>query len=245
MSNELVVPTVNFGELLNVNTGELAALKDIASSRFIPYMRLFSGGAEVLQGNVPAGTYGSPQSDGKILSFGKTVDLIPVAMRPMAMRTEGGQTIVTYDVSSDLFKQIEAAANVKGGGSDMNPNKHGPVYLFFEKSSKKFYTLFGYTASWKRVHADIADALPGQFGGKGPNPLTLSSKWVEVKSAKGDFAWWAPVVSPAAGGFSAIGEEALAVFNEGALATAQKFLDEKGTEVEVAPPAAATGGRKR
>jgi len=195
MSNELV--PVDLSQLPSTQLGSDDAFADLAKGGdFLARLQLYSKGSAVDQQLIAPGHWGIPESAEDITDLGESIDVLPLARRPKALdMNDRDAVIAAYDMESDEFKRIMAAAQGKDSGC-----MYGPSFLVIERSTGRFLEYFCGTKSTRSEAKKIYPFLPltpGDIEARGldgvdphgPLPVTLRVKYIKKK-----FSWHAPVV---------------------------------------------------
>lgn len=217
------------------------------SSSFLPRLQLYTKGAAVNKRLIRPGEYGIPESAEEITVLGDAVDCLVLARRPKAVDLNDTEAIVnSYDVQSDLFKDIAAR-------SDQPDSKcmYGPSFLLIERTTGRFVEFFCGTKSARSeagkiypfcplTEADIKiKAAQGADVSKlephGPLAMTLQSRLVE----KGSWNWHVPVVLPCSTPFTRLPKP------EVIIAEITKFLSVKSEGPEKVTKEEVKGRRTR
>jgi hypothetical protein len=193
---------------------------EMRSASYLPRVSLLtSNSKDVKSGDVSANIYRFESGDIKTV-LGKTVDIVPLAVRFTAVLTDDGEgnflSVHTMKASTDaLFQQIKATSEKDGFGSGA---MFGPEFLIWVPSLGKFASFFCNNKSARNMAAGIKDLI-----GKA---ATLSSKM--AKNSK--FEWYVPAIAESNVPVTNVPDEAVTV------ATIEKFTSAKGSDLE---PAAA------
>lgn len=208
---------------------------------FLKRIQLYSKGDAVNNKLIGIGEYGSPVNAKKIISFGDSMDVLVLAVRPKAIDMSDKEAIVTsYDPTSESFKEIRRIAD---SGVPNNGCQYGLEFLFIERTTGDFYSyLFG-SKSTRPIAAEVYTFLPcsqerydalkaagknvSQLTVQDPQPMTMK---VEVVSNKKG-SWHVPVIHPCSTPFENL-PPAERIKQE-----IEKFTTEKGNGVEKAEKA--------
>jgi len=142
--------------------------------------------------------------------MGETIDMLPIAIRAKAMDVND-EVITSFDKECELFKRIVVDSDVKDSGC-----MFGPEFLVYVPALEKFATVFCGSKSFRREARALRNMLT--------KPVTLSSKLVETKR----YSWQTPVCTSCQTPFDVPGSDELSE-------NIEKFMNEKGTDVEEAP----------
>lgn len=185
MSNELATTQTVPTQLPAVSQASLDMLGAMTTAgSFLSRMRLFTKGKAVNQGLVSPGEFGIQESEDRVTRLGKSIDVIVIAVRAKASDFSDLDNIInSYDMASDEFKRIQAAADVKG--EDGSSASWGPSFLLYERNSKRFLEWHTNTASARREAGKLGPFLQSQ------KPCTLGVRLAE----KGKFSWHCPTVN--------------------------------------------------
>jgi hypothetical protein len=108
------------------------------STNSIGHLQLFIRDEAVRKGLIPAGNYGIPESDEKIIDLGDRVDLIPLARRSRAIDMSNPKApIVSFGIDSKDFKRIMAKA-----ADPKSRCQFGISFLVYERSADRFLEFF-------------------------------------------------------------------------------------------------------
>lgn len=112
--------------------------KTAKSSDFLDYLSLVTSSTEKgKSGDFPINNFAVVSGD-NYDDLGKEVDALVLDWRPLAMQTGGDTLISTNDVNDPEFDRIKNLAdNTKDSGC-----MHGPQFLLYLPSRKKFVTMF-------------------------------------------------------------------------------------------------------
>jgi hypothetical protein len=195
LTNSLNLPALASDDVYN----------DLAKSNdFLGRLQLYTKGSAVNRKLISPGEYGIPEGDDEITRLGDSVDVLVLARRPKAIDLSDREAIiVSYDPTSETFKDIQARSNEPDSGC-----MYGVSFLVIERTTGRFLEFFCGTKSTRSEAGKIYGFLPltqqqidalaerGQDVSKlqphGPLPMTLKSKLVE----KGKYSWHVPVVLP-------------------------------------------------
>ena len=176
------------------------AMGDVGFDAVNPMGRicLFSKGKTVSTGLIEAGNFGIVESDDSIVCLGDKIDLIPFAVRLMAIDvTDSKKPVTCYDPESREFNRIASAA------SDYNSHcMYGRSFLVFERTSERFHEFFCGAKSSRTAAREIASYLPlteadkqhrkmTEVQPRGPAAITLLAR----ANKKGIGRWYFPVVA--------------------------------------------------
>lgn len=230
MSDSTGLVPFDFSQLPSTQLGPDEVFNDLAKSGdFLGRMQLYTKGKAINRGLIPPGHYGVPESGEDITDLGDSVDILPLARRPKAMDLSDKEAIiVSYDVNSEEFQQIEAMANEKDSSC-----MYGPSFLVYERSTGRFFEFFCGSKSSRGESKKLFPFLPLttkdiELRGltdqepHGPIPATLKVKLVE----KGTFSWHAPAIVKCSTPFSNL--PAMEVI----VKEIEKFTSAKGSSVE-------------
>jgi hypothetical protein len=234
MSENALVP-VNFEQLPSTQIGTDDQFAELAKGGdYIGRIQLYTKSKANIEGLIPTGHYGIPESEKEIIDLGASVDLIPLARRPKAIdMTDMEALVISYDMESDVFKSIAERST--------QTNSHcqfGPSFLVFERSTCRFLEFFCGNKS-SRIEAkklfpflplseadikakaaagnDVTDLKP-----HGPILVTLKTKVAENRKG----IWHAPVVLPCGSLFTKVPTQ------ERVVREIQRFLAPKDNGVE-------------
>lgn len=229
MSNELTTFSVdNLPAVSDKMFGELAAVAK--GGDFLERIQLVTKGKYVDNEKIAPGHWGVPQPGGEeIIDLGKSIDIIPFAVRAKALDVSDKSAIVSnYDIESDDFKRIQNAPKNSGC-------MWGPSFLVLERNTGKLYELFLGNASGRQEAGKLRPFLPGGAG-PNPSPATLGIRYKKTP----EYGWHVPVVTKCSEPFTK--GPTNAQINE----AIQKFLSEKGGIEKVSEKEAeAQSGRAR
>jgi hypothetical protein len=201
MSNENELVPIDQTQLPVATMGSDDGFGELAKGAdFLGRLQLFSKGIAINKNLIAPGTWGIPEGDDVITTIGKSVDVVPFARRPKAIDLHDTNAIITnYDMKSDEFNRIKAAAGQQNSGC-----MYGPSFLVYERTTGRFLEWFCGTKSTRgeankmypflRVtEADIV-ARPALEGTEphDAHPFTMNVKLVE----KNTWSWHVPVVIP-------------------------------------------------
>ncbi len=140
------------------NTATLPALPDdkaldaVASTSFLPRIQLMtSNSAQCKSGKIPINTYVLVRGGQNFVQLGQSVDVIPLHWRAKALRTTGGEVVISYDAESPLFMAIKERSAQKNSGC-----MYGPEFLLWVPQSKCFATLFMGSVSARREARNLS-----------------------------------------------------------------------------------------
>lgn len=177
------------------NMKQLDALSK--ATDFLPRIQLYTKGKAIDKDLIEKGHYGIPRSGDQIDDLGKSIDVIPLALKAKAIdMSDPENLIISNDVDSEEFKRIEEMASTPNSGCAV-----GPTYLVYERSTGSFYEFFCGSKSAIRESVKINQYLPvtplmiqeNLTKEKEPRfakPLTLGVQLLE----KGNWTWHAPRV---------------------------------------------------
>lgn len=148
-----------------------------AVRRYLPRMRLFTLKAGAVANGLTE--LGFSLVEGEDYTFlGKDVDVLPLAIRPLALDTKAQpKPMFSHDVNSPVFKDIAERAQGKDSGCLC-----GPEFLLWIPSHSTFST---YLLGSKTDHYVFA-ALKGLLG----KPAQIKTKLIK----KASFSWHGPDV---------------------------------------------------
>jgi hypothetical protein len=203
MSQELAV--LDLSQLPSTQLGSDEAFDDLAKgAEFLKYAKLYSKGKPIDTGKIRPGHWGIPDGDENIIDLGDSIDILPLARRPKAMdSSDKSAVVVSYDETSQAFKEIQAKALEKDSGC-----QHGISFLVWERSTRQFLEIWFSSKSVRPEAKNLYPFLPlsqadidrkaaaqGDVTGLVPHgtlPVTLKVRLAENKQS--GFTWHVPVV---------------------------------------------------
>ncbi|TRZ53742.1 MAG: hypothetical protein D4S01_00690 [Dehalococcoidia bacterium] len=152
-----------------------------SSKAYLPRLQLMtSNSASCKAGDFPVNHYARVH-DSAELDLDVTVDCLVCAWRPLALETQAENGVnAFYDPKSDDFIRVQAAADVKTSGDEINGNLYGPQFLLWLPAQKEFVAFFMSSPTARRASPSVK-ALIGKAA-------TLGSKKIVGKK----FSWFGP-----------------------------------------------------
>lgn len=183
MANE-IVQSENVGQLVDVSEFGLPATYDdklfteMSKSSFLPRLQLCgSNSTLVKEEKIAIAHYAIVAGKNDFRDLGKSVDLIPLSIRFVAVRMADGQVATFYDPQSDDFKQVQEESSQQDSMC-----MYGPQFLVWIPQAGEFASfLFGS----KSTRQEARKMRP--FLGRA---CTLKSKLVNYQK----YSWHVPVV---------------------------------------------------
>jgi hypothetical protein len=173
---QLIIPGLDASNL--IVGGD--ALDSIATQNILPSLRINALNSEdTANGTIPAGSWTLVNNKNKT-TLGKTIDVLPLAVRSMAIDMSGQGTTVVHDSESQAFRDIVAKANNSPPGQRKQA-MYGPQILMVH--DQQLVTLFCANQSMMGIYASIKASLMRW--------VTLTSDL--TKSKKGQY--FAPIFS--------------------------------------------------
>jgi hypothetical protein len=202
MSTSLIPADVlSGGGAISVAVDRESLVRTFSSAKFLRRLELKSKGKLIDTGKVKPGHYAVIKSSDDADDLGESIDVLVLDARAKAIDMSEGQVIVSYDIGSDVFQDIQQRSGLKDSHCQA-----GASFLVAERSTGQLYEMFLGSESNQKETGVFVDALAiteeeikaKNLKGKkphGPLVLTLKSKHVISKKNK-SWAWF--VIVPTA-----------------------------------------------
>lgn len=147
----------------------------IVSNSFLPYLKFFYGMSDLCkQKKFPSDTFGMVEGMSDPQQLGEKVDVLFLAVRPLALDLSGEKPVRCNDMESNVYKSIKERADNGGYGSNC---LYGPEFLIYLVGQDKLATFHLGNKSLRFLGVKIMAFLPQE--GKQVSGATLSTEWVE------------------------------------------------------------------
>jgi hypothetical protein len=206
------------GELINpgiagtVKTDDEAFGLTTASNTYLPRLQLMTSNSQKCKdGEFPINNF--TLTDSTVFDdLGKEVDVLVLAWRPFALDTSGDSIISAYDPATEIFQKIVEKADTTQNSGCI----HGPQFLVWVPSKKKFATLTFGSVSARKEAATVKNLMH--------KACTLKGKKIETKK----YTWYVTTGVPCNTPFDLPAEDQYK-------AQIEKFINPPASEVEAAP----------
>lgn len=170
-------PLVKLDTDITKSEGEDVFNQIAKSGDYLPRIQLEGTQSKlVVKDQIKAGHFALIESD-SFEDLTKSVDVLVLAWRAKALRTDGETVESDFDIKSKRFQQIQAESEISDSGC-----MFGPEFLLWVPSYQKFCTFFMASKSARREARNVKDKI-GYAG-------TLTSKLIETKK----YTWYAPEI---------------------------------------------------
>jgi len=174
MSNELIPREITQGALAIPENFDI-----LSGSTYLPRFQLFTSNSDACkEGKIPIGHYALVLDD-SITDLGDCVDVLIISYRPKAVKVEGDELIISFDLESDVFKSVMAQAELPNSGC-----MYGNELLLWIPAVQQFAT---YHMNNKTARRE-AKAVKPLLGRQATFKVHL------IKTSR--YSWHGPVVLP-------------------------------------------------